>query len=83
MNDCSMAYSKGTTTTLKASPSLVPNNLSVLTGLEGDSTTLAVIHKGSINLLHSASGISTLDEVFFDEAKDNGDPHSYLTGVRI
>ncbi len=78
-----MAYNKGTTTTLKSSASLVANNLSVLTGLEGDSTTLAVAHKGSINIVHAASGVSNLEEVFYDESKSSKDPASYLTGVTM
>ncbi len=78
-----MAYNKGTTTTLKSSASLVANNLSVLTGLEGDSTTLAVTHKGSINIVHAASGVSNLEEVFYDESKSSKDPASYLTGVTM
>ena len=76
-----MAYSKGITTTLKSSASLLPNNLSILSGLEGDSTTFGVAHKGSVNIVHLASGVYTQLEVFFDESKDSKDPSSYLTGV--
>jgi len=75
-----MAYSKGATITLKSSASLLPNNLSVLTGAEGDSTTFAVVHKNSANIVHIASGVSHVEEVFFDKS-DSKDPDAWITDV--
>ena len=76
-----MAYSRGPTTALKSSASLVPGNLAVLIGLEGDSSlTYVVTHKGCANIVHTSSGVCTQEQAFFDATGDK-DPASHLLQV--
>jgi len=76
-----MAYSRGPTTALKSSASLLPGNLAVLIGVEGDrSLTYAVTHKNCANIVHIASGVCTQEQVVFDTSEDK-DPASHLIQV--
>lgn len=78
-----MAYSRGPTTALKSSASLVPGNLAVLIGLEGDSSlTYVVTHKGCANIVHTSSGVCTQEQVTFDATGDK-DPASHLIQVSL
>lgn len=78
-----MAYSRGPTTALKSSASLVPGNLEVLIGLEGDSSlTYVVTHKGCANIVHTSSGVCTQEQVTFDATGDK-DPASHLIQVSL
>ena len=76
-----MAYSRGPTTALKSSASLLPGNLAVLIGVEaGRSLTYAVTHKNCANIVQIASGVCTQEQVAFDTSEDK-DPASHLIQV--
>ena len=77
-----MAYSRGPTTALKSSASLLPGNLAVVIGVEGNrSLTYAVTHKNCVNLVHTASGVCTQEQVAFDTSEEDKDPASHLIQV--
>ena len=77
-----MAYSRGPKTALKSSASLLPGNLAVVIGVEGNrSLTYAVTHKNCVNLVHTASGVCTQEQVAFDTSEEDKDPASHLIQV--
>lgn len=77
-----MAYSKQATTTLISSASLVPNNLSVQQKVVDNATTLGVIHRSTLNIVHLSSTECPQIEVAYDDS-GNKDPHSYLLQVSV
>lgn len=79
-----MAYVEGQAIALKQSASLIPGNLAVMSGLEGEgSLTYAVVHKNCAEVVHQASvGVCTKEFITFDGSSHaEKDPQSYLIQV--